>query len=176
MATIQDSSDFLVPIQTAWDRLADFSLWSGYHIFPAVKGSGFGDTPRLVEGEGPSAKLGLFDKDMLMQTYSVTQWTPPQRLILTLDPWKWESGTYSDAGRIPGALGRFIGSMKALDSSISIDLSPISPGETRVALRIHFHFTHVLMGPMLNLLLGLKLRSLLRQCAANFIKHFAQSL
>lgn len=144
-------------------------------MFGSSKGNGLGDTPKFLGGEGTGIKLGMFEGDMLLQTYSVTEWVPPTRLVLTLDPWKWENAAYVEGKPLPGFLGKAIGSMKALESTYSFLLSSAGPGQTKLTVSIYYRFTHEIWGPIFHLAGWLPIKWAMQRCAANFLQYFTLS-
>lgn len=176
MTTAEDSISLLVAPEQIWKVLADVPRWWPVYFHESAKyrDTGWSDKVLLLNGEGASARFGLYAEGTLLQTMRISEWSPPRRLVLSSEPWNPERASLTamreDFGK--GRLRQLVTTVNATRFSISFDLSGVSQRETKLSTRIECEFSN----PFVNMLLTFPMKRVLRRSANYFVRKFPEFL
>ncbi len=137
MACAERSFAVLDSPARVWAAVSDLSRWDRLLIVSRAAEKGWGDKLLPRGPLGPGASLAMLSGRQVVQEWAVDEWQPAAKLVLSSRRW----------------FGRPRGEMR---SRLSIELSPVSPVETGVKLRLETRFSHAVLGPFLNLAVPLR--------------------
>ncbi|MBI5623141.1 MAG: SRPBCC family protein [Elusimicrobia bacterium] len=171
MAHVQEKFQVLAPPTEVWRKAADFSRWGGWLGLDAMAGKGLGGQFGRVEGEGLGARIGLFNGQELFQILTVTDWIPPERLILTMKDWSVIDATKALSQVMDPRIARHQAAWIAMTATFSLAISAadVVKMTSTVSIDIDVEFTHPFFGPLMNFFGPLDpTRSFLVQMARSF--------
>lgn len=71
-----------IPPEQIWGVVSDFNRWEDLFILDDPRSKGWGDR-FTVSGFGAGAKVSMYYKNRIMQTWVVDVWTPPRHMRLS---------------------------------------------------------------------------------------------
>ena len=131
MTSVKNSFSLLTKPEPIWQALTDFSRWGSYVVIRDARSKGWGDRWQAMDEPGRSMRLNVYDGTELMQEWSASEWTPPNRLVVASNAWHGSPQV-------------------AMQSSLEFTLTPKTPAETVVTIRFESRFTHPLLGFVLS--------------------------
>ncbi|MFA6319156.1 MAG: SRPBCC family protein [Elusimicrobiota bacterium] len=149
MPSAKEQFTVLAPPPAVWRRITDFSRWGPWMVIEDPAAAGMGGQFARIDGEGSTARVGMFNGQELVQVFETTDYLPPERLKLRLKEWNVDAAdraiTSFRKETHPGR-HRWYAAWLSEQWDFSIQVAPgdVTKATTTVTLECSIEFTHPL--------------------------------
>lgn len=146
MLQAEERFKVLLPPPDVWKKISDCRSWGAWLEIPRPTTKGLGETFAVLDGEGASARVGMFHGQDLLHVWETVEWFPPERVRVRLREWNADGAARalaSAAGSAPANF-RFQAKLFAQDLEFSISVAPgdITKATSEVTVGFSAEFTH----------------------------------